>query len=46
MQMKSQLIIGGGALLGLVGLFFAWNFYTGKNNVEMIVTEKDVDDKE
>ena len=44
--MKSQLIIGGGALLGLVGLFFAWNFYTGKNNVEMIVTEKDVDDKE
>ena len=41
--MKSQLIIGGGALLGLVGLFFAWNFYTGNkgDNIDLVVEEKE-----
>jgi|TARA_B100000795_G_C22666752_1_gene386301 hypothetical protein len=41
MEMKSQLLIGGGSLIGLVGLYFAWNYYS--DNVEIIVTEKDVD---
>jgi len=36
MEMKSQLMIGGGALLGLIGLYFAWNFYSEQNN-ELIV---------
>lgn len=46
MEMKSQIMIGGGTLIGLVGLYFAWNFYSGKNNVELIITEKDVNDKD
>ena len=40
MQMKSQIMIGGGALLGLVGLYFAWNFYAG-NNIKLEVTDKE-----
>jgi len=40
MEMKSQLLIGGGSLIGLVGLYFAWNYYSG-NDVELIVTEKE-----
>ena len=41
--MKSQLMIGGGALFGLVGLYFAWNFYTGnkEGGVALVVDEKE-----
>ena len=48
MDKKKQLMIGSGALVGLVGLYFAWNFYSSKKaesskkpeNVKMVVTEK------
>jgi hypothetical protein len=43
MEMKSQLLIGGGSLIGLVGLYFAWNFYIGNKdgNVTLEVEEKE-----
>ena len=44
MEMKSQLLIGGGSLIGLVGLYFAWNYYS--DNVVIIVTEKDANEKD
>ena len=30
MEKKTQLMIGGGALVGIAGLYFAWNFYSSK----------------
>ena len=40
MEMKSQLLIGGGALFGLVGFYFAWTFYTG-NDIKLEITDKE-----
>jgi hypothetical protein len=36
------MMIGGGAVVGLVGLYFAWNLYSSKKpeNVKMVVSEK------
>lgn len=30
MEKKTQLMIGSGALVGIAGLYFAWNFYKSK----------------
>jgi len=42
MERKTQVMIGGSALVGVVGLYFAWNFYSSKKpeNVKMVVSEK------
>ena len=42
MERKTQMMIGGGAVVGLVGLYFAWNLYSSKKpeNVKMVVCEK------
>ena len=48
MERTHQMMIGGGALVGIVGLYFAWNFYLNKSseNVKFVVTEKEPDKKE
>ena len=48
MERKHQMMIGGGALVGMVGLYFAWNFYFKKSgeNVKLVVTEKEPEKKE
>jgi len=40
MERNTQIIIGSGALLGLIGLYFAWNFYS-EQKIELIVDEKE-----
>tara|TARA_X000000368_G_scaffold364250_1_gene309835 strand:- start:1145 stop:1309 length:165 start_codon:yes stop_codon:yes gene_type:complete len=48
MERKHQIMIGSGALVGLVGLYFAWNFYSKRSteNVKLVVAEKEPEKKE
>ena len=41
-------MIGSGALVGLVGLYFAWNFYSKRSteNVKLLISEKETPEKE
>lgn len=42
MNTRTQLSFGASAVVGIVGLYFAWNFYSGKKggNVVLEVNEK------
>jgi hypothetical protein len=45
MERKNQMIIGSGALVGLVGLYFAWNFYSFKEKQNIKLDIKETDEK-
>ena len=43
MNTRKQLLFGATAVVGIVGLYFAWNFYSGKKGGNVVL---EVNDKE
>ena len=43
MNTRTQLLLGASAVVGIVGLYFAWEFYSGKKggNVALEVVDKE-----
>ena len=43
MNTRTQILLGASAVVGIVGLYFAWNFYSGKKggNVALEVVDKE-----